>query len=55
MLEGKLSKLYLDLLEEMSNGFRKIVTTKKDYKKVITLTKFLCIYPFVIITEGKEQ
>ena len=31
-------------------------TVKKDYKKVITLTKFLCIYPFVIIeTEGKEQ
>ena len=56
MLEGKLSKLYLNLLEEMSNGFSRIVTTKKDYKKVITLTKFLCIYPFVTIeTEGKEQ
>lgn len=49
LLNNKLSKLYNNLLEEMQIGFDEIKTTKADYEKVVNITKFLCIYPYVKI------
>ena len=50
LLNNNLSKLYDNFLDEMLVGFDEIKTTKKDYEKVVNITKFMCIYPFVKIS-----
>lgn len=43
--------LYKTLFSEMEIGFNEIVVNNKnDYKKLVDITKFLCIYPYVKIT-----
>ncbi len=50
MLKENLSDLYKSILNEMKLGFNEIITTKENYEKVLNITKFLCIYPYVKIT-----
>ena len=48
LLNNNLSKLYIDIITEMENGFNKIlVQQEEDIEKMIDITKFLCIYPYV--------
>lgn len=55
LINNKLSPIYLTIINEMKKGFKNIeVTNEKDIKKMICITKFLCIYPFVKIIK-KEQ
>ncbi|CEO12204.1 glycosyltransferase family 2 protein [Paraclostridium sordellii] len=50
LLNNKLSNLYLNMIEEMNKGFNKIeVKSNEDKDKIIDITKFLCIYPYVDI------
>ena len=50
LLNKNLSDLYINLIKEMSDGFDEIlVKDEEDMKKVIDITKFLCIYPYVNI------
>lgn len=48
---NKLSNFYHNFLEEMEKGFDEIiVNSKDDLDKMINITKFLCIYPYIKIT-----
>ena len=51
---NNLDDAYINILNEMQNGFDEIVIEdKKQYDAVVNLTKFLCIYPDVnIIVRG---
>ena len=50
LLNNQLSSIYDNILNEMEKGFGKIlVKNEKDKEKMIIVTKFLCIYPFVSI------
>lgn len=50
ILNDSLPKIYKDILVQMNNGFNKIIVKdKKDYDKVVEITKFLSIYPYVDI------
>lgn len=50
LLNNSLSKIYKQIIDEMREGFTKIVVTnEKDKEKMEIVTKFLCIYPFVDI------
>lgn len=55
IMNGVLSESYNKVLSEMKKGFNEIVIhNDKDVDKVIILTKFLCIYPYVKITIEKR-
>lgn len=48
LVDGSLSELYSDLILKMNDGFNEIVVVDEDDKdKVLDITKFLCIYPYV--------
>lgn len=48
LLNDKLSNLYKSIITEMEIGFDRIlIEDKEDLQKVIDVTKFLCIYPYV--------
>lgn len=50
LLNNRLSKVYDTIINEMKDGFYKIVVnSEEDKEKVIIASKFLCIYPFIII------
>lgn len=49
--KGELPEIYYYLLDEMKNGFSAISCKKEDLYKVETITKFLCIYPHIKITQ----
>lgn len=50
LLNNNLSSLYNNLMNEMKDGFNEIVIEREeDKKKMIEVTKFLCIYPYVKI------
>ncbi len=53
VLNNSLSKFYINILNEMSKGFNTIITNEENFNKVVTITKFLCIYPFVRIEVKK--
>lgn len=55
MLKNNLSDLYNNLFKEMNIGFDEIITTKKDYDKVVNIIKFLCIYPYVKVTIEEKK
>ena len=47
---NKLSNIYDKILDEMEKGFNKIIVSDEEAKeKMIIITKFLCIEPFVTI------
>lgn len=49
--ENKLSDFYYNFFKEMENGFDEIVVNNEtDYNRMIDITKFLCIFPYVKIT-----
>lgn len=51
LLNNSLSEMYKLLLEEMKNGFDEIVVNNsQDKEKLVDITKFLCIYPYVKIS-----
>lgn len=55
LLNNNLSSIYLKIIKEMQDGFKTIeVSNEKDYKKMINITKFLCIYPFITIVIKEE-
>lgn len=42
--ENKLNKFYLEFMDEMKKGFGKIIVPDQDtYKKMVIITKFMCI------------
>lgn len=50
LLNNRLSKVYDTIINEMEDGFYKIVVnSEEDKEKVIIASKFLCIYPFIKI------
>lgn len=50
LLNNELSNIYDKILNEMEKGFKKIVVPDEEAKeKMIIITKFLCIEPFVTI------
>ncbi len=50
LLNNKLSNIYDKILDEMEKGFNKIIVSDEEAKeKMIIITKFLCIEPFVTI------
>lgn len=50
LLNNKLSNIYDKILDEMEKGFNKIIVKdEKDKEKMIIITQFLCIAPFVTI------
>lgn len=53
VLNNSLSKFYINILNEMHKGFNTIITNEENFDKVVTITKFLCIYPFVRIEVKK--
>ncbi|MDU6115827.1 MAG: glycosyltransferase [Paeniclostridium sordellii] len=54
LLDNKLSNLYLSLLNEMNKGFDKIIVRDDvDKIRMINITKFLNIYPYVKIEMSK--
>lgn len=54
LLSNKLSNLYLTLINEMNNGFDKIIVEdESDKEKMIDITKFLNIYPYAKIEVRK--
>lgn len=54
LLNNNISNLYLNIIEEMNKGFNKIeVKSNEDKNKIIDITKFLCIYPYVDIEVKK--
>ena len=56
LLNNNLSPIYKKIIEEMNKGFNKIVVNKKEDVDIITtVTKFLCIYPYVKIELNKKQ
>ena len=51
LLDNKLDPIYYFLFEEMQKGFSEILVDNQSTKdKLIIITKFLCIYPFIKIT-----
>lgn len=51
LINNNLSPLYNYLIKEMEIGFDEIVVKdKSDMKKIVDITKFLCIYPYVKVT-----
>ena len=53
LLDNKLHKFYLDLMNEMNKGFDKvIVASKEDYKKIQIILKFMCINNVEIEMKG---
>jgi glycosyltransferase involved in cell wall biosynthesis len=56
LLNNNLSNLYNSLIKEMKNGFDEIVVHSEENKvKMIDITKFLCIYPYVkVIVQDKK-
>ena len=55
LLSNKISNIYAKIIGEMQQGFSKIlVTNEEDLEKMVVITKFLCIYPFISI-EIKEN
>ena len=55
LVAGTLPKLYNDFFKEMEIGFNEIIVSKKNKENALNLTKFLCIYPFVKITEKNKN
>lgn len=54
--DNNLENLYVNILNEMKNGFDKIIISdKKHYKNVVDLTKFLCIYPYVEVIVRRKK
>ena len=50
LLNNKLSNIYDKILDEMEKGFNKIIVPdEEDKEKMIIITKFLCIEPFITI------
>ena len=49
IINNELSDFYKKILDEMNKGFKTIITNKKNYNKVVLISKFLCIYPFIDI------
>lgn len=49
MVNNDLPKIYYDMFSYMDAGFNKIITDKKSYDNVVSLTKFLDIYPYIDI------
>lgn len=48
ILNDTLPTIYQEILKQMNLGFNKIIVKdKKDYEKVVQITKFLSIYPYV--------
>ena len=54
LLKNNLDPIYTFLFAEMQKGFSKIIVENEENKnKLIIITKFLCIYPFIkIYTKG---
>jgi len=51
LLNNELSELYLYIINEMSMGFNEIIiSNEEDLEKIIDITKFLCLYPYVKIS-----
>lgn len=54
IVNNSIEDLYSNIMFEMQEGFDEIIIDdKKDYDKVIDITKFLCIYPYVKISIKK--
>lgn len=54
LLNNELSEFYISFMNEMENGFSKIVVdTDEEVEKVKDLLKFMCIYPYVEIEKSK--
>lgn len=49
IINNELSDFYKEILAEMDKGFKTIITSKKNYEKVVLISKFLCIYSFINI------
>ncbi len=49
MITNKLPKLYYDLFEKISKGFRTVLTDEASHKNVVNILKFFSIYHDVII------
>lgn len=50
LINNNLSTIYKNILNEMQKGFKKIIVkSEEDKEKMVTVTKFLCIYPFIKI------
>lgn len=51
LLNNELSELYLYIINEMRRGFNEIVVSNEDdIGKVMDITKFLCLYPYVKVS-----
>lgn len=56
LLNNKLTNLYTDIITEMKYGFNEIIVMNKEDKyKVINITKFLCIYPYVKVSVKSDE
>ena len=56
LLNNNLSSIYFEIINKMKNGFQTIeVSNNKDYNKMINITKFLCIYPFITIVKKEKK
>ena len=56
LLNNKLTKLYIDIITEMKYGFNEIIVDNEEDKyKIINITKFLCIYPYVKVSVKSNE
>ena len=56
LLNNKLTKLYIDIITEMKYGFNEIIADNEEDKyKIINITKFLCIYPYVKVSVKSNE
>lgn len=51
LLAQQLPEFYYDFMKEIKLGFSVIKCCKGDYEKVVTLTRFFCLFPFVNVIE----
>ena len=50
LLENKLPKIYVKILNEMKYGFNEVKVSEEIYEQISKILKFLCIYPYVNIS-----
>ena len=55
LMNNTLSNIYKNIIDEMEKGFTKIIVKdEEDKEKMLIITKFLCINPFIKIEDRKS-
>lgn len=56
IVNNNIEDLYKNIMTEMQEGFDEIIVNNSDdYDKVVDITKFLCVFPYVKITVKEKE